>query len=805
MAERKLSVLITGNAKSAQKAFGDLDKTTSRSAKKSQKSLAGMTKGVIGVGVAAAAWKAFDGWNESQKIIGQTEAVIKSTGAAANVTAGEINDLAKSISLNTGIHDEAIQTGQNMLLTFTKIRDEAGEGNDIFTQATKIMVDLSVAMGTDAKTAAVQLGKALNDPTVGMTALSRSGITFSAQQKAMVKDLQESGDMLGAQKIILGELTTQFEGSAEAQATSMDKAKVSISNMSDEIMGVLAPAIESMSSGVATAAEGFNSMPSTVKNATVGVAAFALLAPKILSVGRAAKATAVDLRNMGGAAGKATRGVGILAAGVAAYAATSELLNDSVKANGDIAKLTTDLTNLGRGAIPVADGVRATSLSLEELAEAFDMAANGSRSAWEQLTSRDPVGHAREFKQAKNDVDQLDKALAGMVDSGNAEGARAAFGQIAASMREAGVETEDIAKLMDDYWDAVQRGNESGLSGAVSGAASMMGDLGAVTGDTADATGDAAKEAKTYAEKLSDIEAEAKDATTAIEEFFGSQTAGTGSKIEAERALDDLSESIAENGLALSISGEAGRTNRESIIGARDAALDYATTVREQTGSSTEAAAAMHEYAGSLRQTLLDGGFTEAQVDSLIAEMGLTPTDITTVFHENATEAELKSKSFRDELNRITPSKRVNIEIDTAAAHAQLDYLSGRLTSLGSSVLSGTAGRAAQESLRERASGGPVSGGRPYLVGEEGPELIVPGMSGNVIPAGPTASMLAGSGARSGRNAGGTSAPTATVVNVHVAGTVTSERDLIETIETGIAKRTRLNSGLQNWNPWTYR
>ena len=33
-----------------------------------------------------------------------------------------------------------------------------------------------------------------------------------------------------------------------------------------------------------------------------------------------------------------------------------------------------------------------------------------------------------------------------------------------------------------------------------------------------------------------------------------------------------------------------------------------------------------------------------------------------------------------------------------------------------------------------RAAGGPVAGGRPYLVGEKGPEIIVPGASGNVIP-----------------------------------------------------------------------
>ena len=34
------------------------------------------------------------------------------------------------------------------------------------------------------------------------------------------------------------------------------------------------------------------------------------------------------------------------------------------------------------------------------------------------------------------------------------------------------------------------------------------------------------------------------------------------------------------------------------------------------------------------------------------------------------------------------------------------------------------------------AKGGPVSSGRPYIVGDEGPELFVPRNSGNIIPNG---------------------------------------------------------------------
>ncbi len=44
--------------------------------------------------------------------------------------------------------------------------------------------------------------------------------------------------------------------------------------------------------------------------------------------------------------------------------------------------------------------------------------------------------------------------------------------------------------------------------------------------------------------------------------------------------------------------------------------------------------------------------------------------------------------------------------------------------------------------LAFKAAGGPVAPGAPYIVGEQGPELIIPGQSGTVIPAGPTAGIL---------------------------------------------------------------
>lgn len=146
----------------------------------------------------------------------QTEARIQSTGGAANVTADQIEEMAGSLERLTTIEAESIQEGQNMLLTFTKIRNEVGEGNDIFTQATETLLDMSTALGTDASTTAIQLGKALNDPIRGITALRRVGVAFTEQQEDQIKAMVEAGDVMGAQRLILAELNTEFGGSAKA-------------------------------------------------------------------------------------------------------------------------------------------------------------------------------------------------------------------------------------------------------------------------------------------------------------------------------------------------------------------------------------------------------------------------------------------------------------------------------------------------------------------------------------------------------------------------------------------------------------
>lgn len=187
---------------------------------------------------------AVDEGRESLKITRLTEAALESTGGVANVTADEVADLAETLSELTGVDDELIQSSENLLLSFTNVRNELGDGNDIFDQATEASLDLSARGFGSVESASVMLGKALNDPLRGITALGRAGVTFTDQQKEQIRTLVEQNDLLGAQGIILDEVARQVGGSAEAAATPWDRLKVTLGNLREELGIYLIPKLD---------------------------------------------------------------------------------------------------------------------------------------------------------------------------------------------------------------------------------------------------------------------------------------------------------------------------------------------------------------------------------------------------------------------------------------------------------------------------------------------------------------------------------------------------------------------------------
>ena len=182
---------------------------------------------------------------KQERLLAQT---VTSTGHAAGFTAEQMYEQAAALQKVTTYGDEAIMGAQRIMATFTQVR------GDQFEEATKAVLDLSTSLGTDLKSSAIMVGKALNDPAVGMTAMSRAGITFSDQQKAVVKQLQDTGRTAEAQKVILGELNKQFGGQASAAADTfagrMQQVKNELGDVGEELGTVFMPMLEDLAAWV---------------------------------------------------------------------------------------------------------------------------------------------------------------------------------------------------------------------------------------------------------------------------------------------------------------------------------------------------------------------------------------------------------------------------------------------------------------------------------------------------------------------------------------------------------------------------
>lgn len=236
-----------GFSKSGEHIGKEVSDGANRSISSGFKKIAGLAAGFLVVNqVGQAIASAFEEAREAQKIGRLTEQVIKTTGGAAKVTAKEVGTLAEQLSNVSAVDDEIIQGGANLLLTFKNVRNEVGKGNNIFDQTVGLANDMSIALGQDMKSSSIQLGKALNDPIKGVTALQRVGVSFTQQQKDQIKAMTESGDLLGAQKLILKEVGDQFGGAAQAAADPVEKLKVVWGNLLEDLGTRALPLIETI-------------------------------------------------------------------------------------------------------------------------------------------------------------------------------------------------------------------------------------------------------------------------------------------------------------------------------------------------------------------------------------------------------------------------------------------------------------------------------------------------------------------------------------------------------------------------------
>lgn len=234
-------------------ATGDLDTfgaRIGRFAKNGAKLFAGLT---VAAGAAAVAIgkNLFQAFEENEKSEKRLRNIVETMGLFEGRTeqvTQRLLDQAEALSALTGIDDDVIAGAQGILATFEAINATANTKGGVFDRATAAALDLQAAGFGNVESNATQLGKALQDPIKGLTALTRSGVTFSDAEKDVIRGLVESGRLLEAQDVLLDAIEKQVGGTAAASASASDLIRARFGLIRDELAEKLAPAFTTFSS-----------------------------------------------------------------------------------------------------------------------------------------------------------------------------------------------------------------------------------------------------------------------------------------------------------------------------------------------------------------------------------------------------------------------------------------------------------------------------------------------------------------------------------------------------------------------------
>lgn len=228
---------------------------------------------------------ALKNFDTQDKAVAQLNAGLQSTGRFTEALSKKLQEQASILQNNSLFGDEDIlKNSTAQILSFTNI------ATDTIPRVNQVVADLATRLGTDLKSNAIQVSKALNDPIANLSALGRSGIQFSEDQKATIKSLVQTNKLAEAQNIILKELETQYGGSAKAAAEAgtggIKQLFNSIGDLTESFGKIINEAIKPFVENVKDAVSAVeNWSPATKKMALVIGGLGAALGPVMVTLG----------------------------------------------------------------------------------------------------------------------------------------------------------------------------------------------------------------------------------------------------------------------------------------------------------------------------------------------------------------------------------------------------------------------------------------------------------------------------------------------------------------------------------------
>ena len=270
------------NPKGVDRAMADIKKAEGKMGKLKAglgKAFLPATAALAGLG--AAAW---DASKAAEELVSSQAALNQVFSQMGNADAADrVKTLADELERTLGIDEKLIMQVQTTLGTFGELAASANEAGGAFDRTTMAALDLAAAGFGTAESNAIQLGKALNDPVKGLSALTRSGVTFTEAEQDKIKALVESGKQLEAQEMILAAIEKQVGGTAEATADSSAKMSLGFADLKETLGLALLPAFDALNGYLAGFASwaGKNTKLILVLGGVIGGLAAAIVAANI--------------------------------------------------------------------------------------------------------------------------------------------------------------------------------------------------------------------------------------------------------------------------------------------------------------------------------------------------------------------------------------------------------------------------------------------------------------------------------------------------------------------------------------------
>ena len=688
----------------------------------------------VSLPIVAASALAFKAFSEEEDAIARVTGALKANGGQANVTAEQIKAMASRLQDTTTFADDATISAAGLLLTFHKVRNEFGEGNQVFDRTLVAAQDLSAALGTDLESSTMQLAKALEDPVRGMTALSRSGTTFTQQQRDMVKSLMASGDQLGAQKVILDNVESQYGGMAETMAgTASGKIKQAFNAISDSMEqfgAIVAPVVVRVADAFARFAGFVGNLPGPIQVGVVAIAGLAAaFGPVVWAIGgvmgSVAKVMAVNWAGMFSTGVEAAKGFVTAVAGGMSQALTAirAMSTGSLLAFGAIG-----LAVVAAGAA-LMYFVDQQAKNAQKRFETLNVSVSVLRKSFQTLASTGELtGSLRDITQIMVDLRTETNA------SSNAWSlSEGVIGKYFSSVDDNASKARESLERWDDALTTVA---ETDVSMAVAQFNNLK-VAAAEMGETIDLD--------LFPQLKGAIEAAAAAAGVSVPEFLAMSDAGGQIKTEfdlATEALQDWEDEVRSQYAPLFAYGDSLNTLRDAQTKQGEAALIALAAVHEHGAGSTIAQQAVDDYRASIRDTTSASFDSAFQLEQL--KEGLRTGAITFGDASRAVDGLVASGLINEEQARLTkeewarlsgiivntPSAKV-IEVSAPGLSAVSEALGNIQTKLGNITSFG--GRINID-VGGNAAGGPVQAGKMGWVGERGRELFIPSTDGVIVP-----------------------------------------------------------------------